>query len=316
MKAAIINSYGSPEVFQYQDVEKPQIKNDHLLVKVHASSVNPIDWKARKGLLAIFTGINFPIILGFDVSGEVVEVGNNVTRFKPGDLIFASAANLPGGTYAEYVAIAEQVAAFKPANMTHEQAAAVPLAAMTALQALRDEAKIKAGQQVLINGASGGVGIYAIQIAKALETEVTAVCSAKNSELVKSLGADYVIDYQQEDFAKSRRQYDIVFDVIGNHSFFECLNVLKSGGVFVSTQPLPGNFLESALSWFIPDKEAKVIILKSNSNDLTYLKELIEANKIQTVIDCIYPLSEIAAAHTQSETERAIGKIVIKVLNY
>ncbi|BAZ16480.1 zinc-binding alcohol dehydrogenase [Calothrix sp. NIES-4071] len=161
MKAVIINRYGSAEVLQYQDVEKPQIKSDQMLVKVYATSVNPIDWKIRKGMLKLLTGNKFPMILGFDVSGEVVEVGQKVTRFKPGDALYARLDNLTGGAYAEYAAVSEKVAAFKPSNMTHEQAAAVPLAAMTALQALRDQGKIKQGYKVLINGASGGVGTKA-----------------------------------------------------------------------------------------------------------------------------------------------------------
>jgi len=313
MRAATINQYGPPEVLQYQDVEQPQIKRDQLLVKVHASSVNPIDWKIRKGMLRLLTGNNFPMVLGFDVSGEVVAVGEGVTQFKPGDLIYARLDQLPGGAYAEYAAVAAKVAAFKPENLTHEQAAAVPLAALTALQALRDEGGLRPGHRVLINGSSGGVGTFAVQIAKAMGAEVTAVCSTKNIELVKTLGADRTIDYTQQDFTQDPVQYDIVFDAVGNRSFTQCKGVLTPKGVYVTTQPLPASFLESFLTLPWPGQKAKVVLLKSSAQDLAYLKNLIEAGKIRAVIDRTYSLPEIAIAHAHSETEHAVGKIVITV---
>ena len=311
MKAAIINRYGSPEVFQYTEVEKPQIKSDQMLVKVFASSVNPIDWKTRKGMLKILTGNKFPMILGFDVSGEVIELGDRVTQFKAGDEIYVRLDQLPGGAYAEYAAVSEKAAAAKPTNISHEEAASVPLAAMTALQAFRDEGNLKPGQKVLINGASGGVGIFAVQIAKILAAEVTAVRGSSNVELVKSLGADSIIDYKQRDFTKDTAKYDIVFDVVGNSSLSECKNVLQPNGIYVTTQPYPGNYLQSFLSQLTPGQKYKVILLKTRASDLAYLKQQIEAGKIRIIIDRTYPLSEIAAAHTYSETGRAIGKIVI-----
>jgi len=313
MRAATINQYGPPEVLQYQDVEQPQIKRDQLLVKVYASSVNPIDWKIRKGMLRLLTGNNFPMVLGFDVSGEVVAVGEGVTQFKPGDLIYARLDQLPGGAYAEYAAVAAKVAAFKPENLTHEQAAAVPLAALTALQALRDEGGLRPGHRVLINGSSGGVSTFAVQIAKAMGAEVTAVCSTKNIELVKTLGADRTIDYTQQDFTQDPVQYDIVFDAVGNRSFTQCKGVLTPKGVYVTTQPLPASFLESFLTLPWPGQKAKVILLKSSAQDLGYLKNLIEAGKIRAVIDRTYSLPEIAIAHAHSETEHAVGKIMITV---
>ena len=314
MKAAVIYSYGAPDVLQVADIEVPQIKPDQLLVKVYASSINPVEWKMRKGMLKLLTGSRFPIILGFDVSGEVIEVGSQVTQFKPRDLVYARLDQLTGGAYAEYAAVAEKVAALKPTNITHEQAAAVPLAGMTALQALRDEGQLKVGQKVLINGASGGVGTFAVQIAKALgAAEVTGVCGSKNLELVKSLGADSLIDYTQQDFAKDSAKYDIVFDVVGNRSLSDCKSVLQPHGIYVTTQPFPGNFLQSFLTSLLPGQKYKVILLKSSSADLTYLKEQIEAEKIRSVIDRTYPLSEIAAAHAYSETERTVGKIVIAI---
>ena len=317
MKAAVIYSYGAPDVFQMAEVEQPAIKSDQMLVKVFASSVNPIEWKMREGMLKFLTGSRFPITLGFDVSGEVVEIGEQVTRFKPGDLIYARMDQLTGGAYAEYAAVAEKVAALKPTTMTHEEAAAVPLAGMTALQALRDEGEFKAGQKVLINGASGGVGTYAVQVASVLgASEITGVCSGKNADLVKSLGADSVIDYDQQDFTKGATKYDVVFDVVGNRSLAECKSVLQPQGAYVTTQPFPGNYLKSFLSILLPGQKYKIILLKSNSSDLEYLKAQIEAGKIRSVIDKTYPLEKIAAAHTYAEDEHTVGKNVISMTQF
>lgn len=312
MKAVIINRYGSAEGLQYTEVEKPQIKADQMLVKVHATSVNPIDWKIRNGMLKLLPGSKFPLILGFDVAGEVVEVGEQVQRFKSGDSIYAYHQQMTGGAYAEYVTVSEQVAVLKPENMTYEQAAAVPLAATTALQALRDAGQIKLGQQVLINGGSGGVGTFAVQIAKALGTEVTAVCSTKNIDLMKTLGADRAIDYTQQDFTQESTQYDIIFDTVAKQSVSRCKRALKPNGVYLSTLPTPENLLQSfTLLW--PGKKVKLILARSNGKDLAYLKELIEADKIRSVIDRTYPLTQVAEAHTYSEQGHAAGKIVISV---
>lgn len=314
MKALILNSYGPAEVLQVADIETPQIKSDQLLVKVYATSINPIDWKIRNGWLMLLTGNRFPMVLGFDVSGEVVEVGNRVTRFQKGDRVYARLDSLTGGAYAEYAAVSEQAACLKPNNMSHEQAAAVPLAALTALQALRDKSQIQPGHHVLINGASGGVGTFAVQIAKALSASVTAVCSTKNLELVKTLGADAIIDYTQSNFTLTTARYDIIFDVVGNQSFFGCQKILHPNGVYVTTQPSPGSFVQSLSTLLLPGKKAKVVIVKSSGKDLAYLKELIEAGKLRSVIDRTYPLSEVAAAQAQGEQGHAVvGKIVMTV---
>jgi NADPH:quinone reductase-like Zn-dependent oxidoreductase len=312
MKAIVIRRYGSPEVLQYEEVEQPKIKPDQLLVKVHASSVNPIDWKTRKGMLSILTGNKFPLILGFDVAGEVVAVGSQVTRFKGGDAIYGS-TSFPGGAYAEFAAIPENLAATKPTNMSFQEAATVPLAALTALQSLRDLGNIKSGQKVLINGASGGVGVFAVQIAKALGAEVTGVCSAKNLDLVRSLNADLVIDYTQQNFTKGNVQYDIIFDAVAKSSFSNCRNVLTPNGIYVSTLPIPEVILQSVLTAFLPGQKAKIVLEKPNSQDLGYLKELIEAGKLRTVIDSTYPLQELTEAHRYSEGERTVGKIAIAI---
>lgn len=313
MKAIAIRGYGSADVLQYEDLPQPKIKSDQLLVKVHASSVNPVDWKIRQGMLQLITGYSFPKILGFDLSGEVVEVGSGVTRFKPGDLIYGCLSVALGGAYAEYAAVPERVVAKKPTNMTHEEAASLPVAAGTALQALRDLGNIQPLQSVLVNGASGGVGIFAVQLAKIFGAEVTAVCSSKNFDLVKSLGADRLIDYKQQDFTQDAARYDIIFDAVAKESFSSCKEVLKPNGIYITTLPTPDSFVQGALTALIPGKKAKFILLNSNTEDFTYLKDLVEAGKMRTVIDRTFPLNELAAAHTYSESERTVGKIAIAI---
>jgi 2-desacetyl-2-hydroxyethyl bacteriochlorophyllide A dehydrogenase len=313
MKAVIIERYGSPDVLQYADIEKPSVTGDRLLIKIYASSINPVDWKLRQGMLKVITGNKFPMILGFDVAGEVVEVGANITNFKTGDGVYAYLNPVPGGAYAEYVAVSERFVSLKPSNLSYEQAAVVPLAATTALQALRDTGEIKKGQKVLINGAAGGVGTFAVQIAKAYETEVTAVCSTKNVELVRGLGADRVIDYTQQDFTKDTEKYNIIFDVVGKRSFSECKNNLLNQGIYITLLPSPDIILNGFLTFLIPGKKAKLFVAKANDKDLAYLKELIEANKIRPIIDRTYPLSQIADAHRYSEEGRTVGKIAIAI---
>jgi 2-desacetyl-2-hydroxyethyl bacteriochlorophyllide A dehydrogenase len=311
MKAVTINQYGSASVLHYTDIEQPRIKPEQMLVKVQASSVNPVDWKIRSGQLQLLTGYNFPLVLGFDVAGTVVEVGAGVTRFKAGDEIYAYLDSIPGGAYAEYAAVSERAACLLPNNMTYEQAAAVPLAATTALQALRDLGLIQSGHQVLINGSSGGVGTFAVQIAKALGAEVTTVCSTKNLELMTSLGADHVIDYTSTDITQDTRQYDIILDAVGKQSFSSCQAILKPNGIYVNTLPMPDTLVQGCLTFFLPGKKAKLVIAQSNSKDLGFLKELIEAGKMRSLIQQTYPLSEVATAHTTSEQGRVVGKLVI-----
>ncbi|BAZ69581.1 MAG: NAD(P)-dependent alcohol dehydrogenase [Pelatocladus maniniholoensis HA4357-MV3] len=314
MKAVVIHRYGSADVLQYEDVAPPTIKADELLVKVHASCINPADWKIRKGMLKIVTGNKFPMILGFDLAGEVVEVGSNVTRFTIGDSIYGTLKPPNGGAYAEFVAVPENCTALKPTNISYAEAASVPIAGLTALQGLRDQGNIKPGQAVLINGASGGVGIFAVQIAKILGAEVSGVCSTKNLEFVKSLGADRVIDYTQQDFTQDPVQYDIIFDAVGKQSFFDCKKVLKPNGIYLTTLPTPENILPGIVTMIIPGKKAKLVLESPKAQDLIYLKELIEAGKLRIVIDRTYSLQELAAAHTYSESEHAVGKIAIAVI--
>lgn len=313
MKAAFINQYGSDRELQYGEIEQPSPNSDQLLVRVHASSVNPIDWKIRNGMLQLLTGYNFPLVLGFDLAGEVVEVGEQVTRFQPGDRIYAYLSASGGGAYAEYATVSPRVACLKPENLSFEEAATVPLAATTALQALRDQGQILRGHKVLINGASGGVGSFAVQIAKAFGTNVTGVCSTKNLDFVKSLGADRAIDYTAEDFTKDVASYDIIFDAVGKSSFSKCQGILRANGIYVTTLPSPDTLLQGVLTAFTPGKKAKLIFAQASGQDLAYLKDLIEAEKLCPIIAHTYPLPEVAAAHRESEGEHVAGKLAISI---
>jgi 2-desacetyl-2-hydroxyethyl bacteriochlorophyllide A dehydrogenase len=313
MKAVVFDRYGDIDVLQYRELEKPIAKSNELLVRVRASSVNPVDWKIRQGHLQLLTGFNFPRIVGSDISGVVVEVGSEVTQFQPGDEVYTFLNPIAGGACAEYAAVAESSAAIKPKNITHEEAAAVPIAGLTALQALRDLGEIQAGKKVLINGASGGVGMFAVQIAKAMNAEVTGVCSAKNSNFVKNLGADIVLDYAEIDFAKQTQKYDIILDAVGKKTFAECEDVLETEGVYISTLPSFDNLAPMFLSLFMSGKKAKLIVANANNSDLGILRELIESGKVDPIVDRTYSLEEVAAAHTYSETGRAVGKIAIGI---
>ena len=313
MKAVAFDRYGSAEELQYRELEKPIAKSNELLVRVRASSVNPVDWKIRQGHLQLLTGFNFPRIVGSDISGVVVEVGREVTKFQPGDEVYTFLNPMSGGACAEYAVVAESDAAFKPKNITHAEAAAVPIAGLTALQSLRDLGQIQAGNKVLINGASGGVGTFAVQVAKAMNAEVTGVCSAKNRELVKSLGADFILDYAEIDFTQQADKYDIILDAVGTKTFAECEKVLQPEGIYISTLPSFDNLAPMLTSWFISGKKAKFILANANPSDLEALRELIESEKVEPIVDRTYSLAEVAAAHAYSETGRAVGKIALGI---
>jgi NADPH:quinone reductase-like Zn-dependent oxidoreductase len=313
MKAVVFDRYGSVEVLQYRELSKPTIKPDQLLVRVRASSVNPVDWKIRQGHLQLLSGFNFPRIVGSDISGVVEEIGKEVTKFQPGDEVYTFLNPMTGGACAEYCAVPESAAAIKPQNITHTEAATVPIAGLTALQALRDLGEIQAGKKVLINGASGGVGTFAVQIAKAMDAVVTGVCSAKNRDFVNNLGADFVLDYAEVDFTKQTEKYDIILDAVGKKTFAECENVLQTDGVYISTLPSFDNLVPMFISWFVPGKKAKSIVANANNSDLGILRELIESGKVEPIVDRTYSLQEVAAAHAYSETGRAVGKIAIDI---
>jgi len=227
MRAAVIDGYGGPDRFEIREVEKPSPGPGQLLVRVRAASVNPVDWKLRKGSLRFVRPARFPLILGYDVAGEVEAIGAEVSHFAPGDPVYASTDNPHGGGYAEYVLVGEAATALKPASLTFEEAAAVPLASLTALQALRDKGEVAEGERLLVNGGAGGVGHFAVQIGKALGARVVAVASGRNQEFLRELGADRGIDYEEEDFATDEENYHIVFDTVGNATYRECELILE-----------------------------------------------------------------------------------------
>src|SRR6266576_1628460 len=317
MKAITHCEYGSPDVLKLKDVETPVPNDNQLLVKVRAASLNPLDltihgfWPLRP-----ISGMRKPkeTRLGVDYAGTVEAVGKNVTQFKPGDEVFGGR----NGAIAEYVcARADRSVVPKPANVTFEQAAAVPVAAFTALQGLRDKGQIQPGQKVLVNGASGGVGTAAVQIAKSFGTEVTGVCSTRNVDMVRSIGADHVIDYTQEDFTKNGQRYDLIFDAVGNRSVSDCKRALTPNGICAVAGFTTLSHLFQVIvlgSWVSRTGRKKIGLMETanpNKKDLVFIKELLEAGKVVPVIDRTYPLSEVAEAIRYLEEGHAKGKVVI-----
>ncbi len=321
MKAVVRTKYGSPDVLQLQEVEKPAPMDNAVLIKVQAASVNAADWhllRADPFLVRLMgEGLLKPKykILGADVAGRVETVGRNVTQFQPGDEVFGDLAACDWGSFAEYVCASDNALALKPANLTFEEAASVPLAAMTALQGLRDKGKIQRGQKVLINGASGGVGTYAVQIAKSFGAEVTAVCSTRKLEMVRSIGADKVIDYTQEDFTQNGQCYDLILAANGYHPIFDYRRALSPKGIYVMAGGSMAQMFEALLlgPWIsmIGSKKMGSLTAKSNHKDLVFMKELLEARKVVPVIDRCYSLSEVPEAIRYLEEGHAHGKVVI-----
>src|SRR5216110_1212665 len=325
MKAVVYCNYGVPNL-KFQEIEKPTPADDQLLVRVRAASVNPLDWHFIEGtpyvMRAMGVGLRKPkdTRLGVDFAGTVEAVGKNVTRFKPGDEVFGGRT----GAFAEYVCVRESRAvALKQANITFEQAASIPIAAITALQGVRDKGKVQPGQKVLINGASVGVGTFAVQIAKSLGADVTGVCSTRNVDLVKSLGADHVIDYTKEDFTKSAERYDVMLDNVGNRSLSECKGVLTPTGKYVliggggaSDQGFLGGLGKAlwamVFSKFV-NQQMGMMMADANHNDLTVLAEMMQSGKLKPVIDRTYKLDQVPDAIRYVEQGHARGKVVITV---
>ena len=316
MKAIVINRYGSPDVLELKEIPKPKPKENEVLVRIHASALNAGDIFSLRGSpwLARFS-VGFPkpkdYILGWDMAGIIESVGSQVTHFQPGDEVFAPC----GGAFAEYACVDADMLASKPKNLTFEQAAAVPTAAITALKGLRDAGKLQKGQQVLINGASGGVGTFAVQIAKALGAKVSGVCSTRNVEMVRSIGADHVFDYNLQDFTQSEQRYDLILDNVASRSFSDLRRVLKPRGFIIPNSGHGGMsyvFKAFLFSPFISQLE-KPLMLKISGKDLDVLKEFIEAGKVTPVIDKTFPLSKTTEAFWYLVNKHAQGKVIISI---
>ncbi len=325
MKAIVYHEFGSPDVLRLEEIEKPAPTDNQLLIRVRGASVNPLDWHYMEGTPYLARLLAFGLLkpkvtrLGVDYAGTVEAIGKNVTQFKPGDEVYGNRF----GAFAEYICASEKSLALKPANLTFEQAASIPVAGITALQALRDKGKIEPGQKVLINGASGGVGTFAVQIAKALGAEVTGVCSGRNAEMVRSIGADHVIDYTKEDFTRSGQRYDLILDNVVNRSLSECRGVLNPNGIYVMIGgggvdddqwmgPLVRPIKALLMSRFVKQKMT-VMLAEVNNKDLTFLADLIQAGKVKPVIDRTYTLSQLPDAIRYLEEGHARGKVVITV---
>ena len=323
MKAYIYTKYGPPEVLEYKEIEKPLPQEDQVLVKTCATSLNAYDWHLMKAdpFIVRLVGEGFlkpkHNIPGADIAGRVEAVGSRVTQFQPGDEVFGDIGGGSSGGFAEFACAREDKLAAKPVNMTFAEAAAVPMAALTALQALRDYGHIQSGQKVLINGASGGVGTFAVQIAKSFDAEVTAVCSPRNVEAVRSLGADHVIDYTQEDFTRSGQHYDLILGANGYHSIFDYRRALTPAGAYVMTGGSGAQMFQALLMGPLLSRTGANkmgnMMARQNQQDLIFIKGLIEAGKVKSVIDRLYPFSEAVEALRYLEAGHARGKIVISL---
>ena len=319
MKAIVYEKYGTPDVIQLKDIEKPTPNDDEVLIKIHAASVNAYDWHFLTADIFLIRLMSGGLLkpkntrLGADMSGRIETVGKNIKQFQPGDEVFG----MVKGSFAEYTCAPESALALKPVNASFDEAAAIPMAAITALQGLRDEGHIQAGQKVLINGASGGVGTFAVQIAKSFGAEVTAVCSTRNLEQARSIGADYVIDYTKEDFTKNGQQYDLVFAANGYHPLSAYKRALTPKGIYIMAGGSMAQIFQSMLFGSMMSetggRKMAGVSAKRNQNDLVFIKELFEAGKVKSVIDKQYPLNEAAEALRYLGAGHARGKVVISM---
>jgi len=312
MKAAVAEEFGGIDRVVVRDVPKPAPGPGEVLVRVRAASMNPLDCKLREGKFRLVFRVRPPFVLGFDVAGEVEAVGPGITRLRPGDAVFGE---LPRpGAHAEYVVAGEDHLLPKPGRLSFEEAAAIPAAAMSALQALRDEARLRAGQHLLVNGAGGGIGTFAVQIAKAWGARVTAVASARNQDLLREIGADESLDYAKDDFARREAVFDAILDVVPNRSFPECRRALAPGGTYVTTLPGPGPFLWRALTALplLGGRRCRMLMLRPKRSDLEELARLAEAGTLRPVVGAVFPLDGIREAHARMQSGHARGKIVVR----
>ncbi|TVQ83711.1 MAG: NAD(P)-dependent alcohol dehydrogenase [Bacteroidetes bacterium] len=311
MKKVIYEKYGDADVLKVTDFEINEPAEGEVLVKIMAAGINPVDYKIRSGALKFIYRAKLPRTPGGEISGIVEKTGSKQSAFKPGDKVYAMLPISVGG-YSEFVNVKEDLLSLMPENISFNEAAVIPLAGLTALQALRDKGNINPGMKVLINGGSGGVGMFAIQIAKAFDTEVTAVCSGKNISFVKSFGADHVIDYEKDDFTKSENKYDIVLDAVAKSSFGKCKKILADKSAFITTIPSPPVMLRQIINPMV-NKKVFGILTKPLSKDLDFLTELIAQGKLKAGIEEVYSLEEAAKAHKHIETGRVKGKLVIEM---
>ena len=319
MKAIVYEKYGPPEVLEFEEITKPTVKNDEVLIKVHAASVTPLDWHMMTGtpyIARLMAGLLKPKrkVLGTDVAGQVEAVGENIKQFQSGDEVFG--LSFYNGAFAEYLCVPESQLqlVLKPSNVSFEDAAATPYAGYTALLCLRDLGCLQSGQKVLINGASGGTGTFAVQIAKTFGAEVTGVCSTRNLERVRAIGADHVIDYTKEDFSRNTGAYDLIFDIVRKRTFSECKGALKPQGTYVTTEFSPALVIHSLWVSITGDKKLVPLPMKRPSQqDFLDLKEMLETGKITPVIDRRYPLNEVPDALRYIGKGHARGKLVITI---
>ena len=314
MRAAVIDGYGGADRLEVREVEKPAPGPGQLLVRVRAASVNPLDWKMRSGRMRYMKPAR-PLILGYDLAGEVEAIGAEVSQLAPGDAVYAYSAQ--GGGYAEYALVEEEAAAPKPASLSFEEAAAVPLAALTALQALRNQGGLAEGERLLVNGGAGGVGHFAVQIGNALGARVVAVASGRNQDFLREIGADRGIDYTQEDFTKDEETFHVVFDTVGTASFRECDLILEEGGVYVTTAFTPEIVVRKLVTLvgrlFGPVRHARAVVVRPSGKNLAFLGRLIDTGKLRPHVEEVFRLERIADAHVYSEEGHVRGKLVVRI---
>jgi NADPH:quinone reductase-like Zn-dependent oxidoreductase len=312
MRAAVIDRYGGPDEFRIGDIPQPVIRSDEVLIQVKAASINPIDWKQRRGNHRYFLKAKFPLVTGYDVAGIIAETGASVTRFKQGDRVLARCDRRFGQAYAEYAATSEGTLALMPEWLDYVHAAAIPMAAVTSLQALRDRAVLRQDDKLLIIGAAGGVGHFALQLGKVYGAEVTAVCSSRHIEMMQDLGPDHLIDYTTTDILSLTGRYDVIFDAAGIYSYLSCKKLLNKKGVYINTLPRPKMLVHKIFSLFYPGR-VSTLLMQSKGSDLEEILKLIEAGRVRVMIDSVFPLDRITEAHMKAENYHSGGKIVIEI---
>lgn len=311
MKAVVMKDYGAADVLAWSQTEKPRISPDQLLLRVRASSVNPVDWKVRQGDVRIFSGLRPPKVLGADLAGEVAEVGAAVTGYAVGDRVYGMVRAFKGGAYAEYVAVTPDNIAPMPAGLSFSEAACLPLVSLTVYQMMHSRSKLVAGQHVMVNGCCGGIGHIAVQMAKASGCVVTGVCSTRNVVVARQLGADHVVDYSKQSILDTQQTYDLFFDAAASQSFGVVRRLLTPHGIYVSPIPSVRNMLFAPIANRFRQQQNRYLWVKPDSQALRAITSLVESDHLRPLIDRRYPIEQVADAHRYSESGRAIGKIAL-----